>query len=701
MKKKILVVLLAMVMVFAFSAAAMAAEAVTIDVGIGTDDVTADTKGNYVVPTDAEVEFTADATGFEEDAIITYEWFVKGTKIADATAATYEHEFTADGKYEIKVVATVAGGGEDAEDITATKEITVYVGDDDTSLALKVGGKDVTKKTNSRGDVWFEYEYAYNADEIKFDVGLAYGTEYEISDDDDLDIDEENAYFTVELGDEDDYVIEITVTAYNGDEVDYELYLERMDKVVLDGFDINIEGGKNYKDDLDFVMFPGKYDEDITEYYLFVPFDEDSSKIRAVLAPEYDDDDYTVKVNNVVRGDGKDSNIIVNEGANGKFTIVITDDETGASTTYTVYVYYADEDADDDAILNGITVKYGNRNRTEAALSPAFSSSVYNYSVSLPAKTTEALITIEEPRRQDAMIFCNGELINSTSFTVGELKAGANIYEIAVVAEDMDTINTYKVTINVGEAAGLSNLVFTFNGGTYYTAPAFATGLFNYVAAVPNNITSLNVTPTAVDNGATINIYNGSVLVGIAKSGVATNNVTLKEGLNEIKVTVTSGKTTQTYVLNVYRQAAAPVYKVSNQTLSINGYSKAFNAVNINGNNFVRLRDIASALNGTAKNFSVVYNGADNNAAMTSKTAYTPDPNNPDNQPVVFTNPQPTNQTLSLDGKTVYVVAYNVGGSNYVNLRQIGALLDINISYNANTKLIALNTAFGYTSYQN
>ncbi|NLF79735.1 MAG: hypothetical protein GX572_00920, partial [Clostridia bacterium] len=117
----------------------------------------------------------------------------------------------------------------------------------------------------------------------------------------------------------------------------------------------------------------------------------------------------------------------------------------------------------------------------------------------------------------------------------------------------------------------------------------------------------------------------------------------------------------------------------------------------INGNNFLKLRDLAYILSGTTKQFNVGYTLATNTAAITSLTAYVNDPSNPVNLPIELKNPQVSSQIVTLDGKSAYPVAYNVAGSNYVNLRQVCAMLDIGLTYSASTNTITVTTANSYT----
>jgi Cadherin-like beta sandwich domain/Secretion system C-terminal sorting domain len=98
--------------------------------------------------------------------------------------------------------------------------------------------------------------------------------------------------------------------------------------------------------------------------------------------------------------------------------------------------------------------------------------------------------------------------------------------------------------------ATLSNLVLSQGA----LAPSFAQTTTNYNASVANNITSITVTPTAADAGATIKV-NGIPVT----SGTQSGSIALAEGSNIITITVTAqdGITTKTYTINETRAAAA------------------------------------------------------------------------------------------------------------------------------------------------
>jgi len=132
-------------------------------------------------------------------------------------------------------------------------------------------------------------------------------------------------------------------------------------------------------------------------------------------------------------------------------------------------------------------------------------------------------------------------------------------------------------------------------------------------------------------------------------------------------------------------------------TVLINGIDIAFDAYNINGNNYFKLRDLAYILNGTAKQFEIVYDEKINVISLISGYSYTAvggemaSKGNSDNIPV------PTITKIYLDGKEVIFTAYNIDGNNYFKLRDIGQAFNFGIEWDGLNSIIMINTNDVYT----
>ncbi|MGG3504012.1 Ig-like domain-containing protein [Paenibacillus lautus] len=105
--------------------------------------------------------------------------------------------------------------------------------------------------------------------------------------------------------------------------------------------------------------------------------------------------------------------------------------------------------------------------------------------------------------------------------------------------------NSYAV-FTVAASADLSSM--TLSNGTL--SPVFASGTEVYASSVPNSVSTLTVTATALDSHATITV-NGNLVI----SGQASSNILLNVGSNTIAIVVTaSDQSTRTYTITVTRE---------------------------------------------------------------------------------------------------------------------------------------------------
>ena len=134
---------------------------------------------------------------------------------------------------------------------------------------------------------------------------------------------------------------------------------------------------------------------------------------------------------------------------------------------------------------------------------------------------------------------------------------------------------------------------------------------------------------------------------------------------------------------------------VSFQKMRIDGFDAPTTAYNIDGNNYFKLRDIAYLLNATDAHFCVEYD-ARLNAIMitTGPDAFYDKPDGTELSPLsapkkVVQSPQ----TLYIDGvKVTGVSAYNIDGSNFFKLRDLGEKLGFGVDYDASSNTILITT---------
>lgn len=178
-------------------------------------------------------------------------------------------------------------------------------------------------------------------------------------------------------------------------------------------------------------------------------------------------------------------------------------------------------------------------------ISPAFSSSVFNYSVKVPSTTTSVTISGE---KNDSKAIVSG--LGSINLTTNETNA-----TIKVTAEDgsiknyvvkiIKEVETVTPVVQKSSDASLKSL----DASGYTLTPTFSSKNTTYSMKVKNNITSLDVTAIANNNKAAVTIIG---------------NTDWKEGNNTISIKVVAeDNTVKTYTVNVLREASAetPVVK--------------------------------------------------------------------------------------------------------------------------------------------
>ena len=129
----------------------------------------------------------------------------------------------------------------------------------------------------------------------------------------------------------------------------------------------------------------------------------------------------------------------------------------------------------------------------------------------------------------------------------------------------------------------------------------------------------------------------------------------------------------------------------------VNGIDAAFDAYNIEGDNYFRLRDLAFTLSGTEKQFEVRWNGESNAIELTSGMPYTPDGSEMADRSAGEKAPIPTSTRVLLDGTEVQFTAYNIEGNNYFRLRDIGEAFDFSVVWDGDRNTIIIDTTKAYT----
>ena len=132
-------------------------------------------------------------------------------------------------------------------------------------------------------------------------------------------------------------------------------------------------------------------------------------------------------------------------------------------------------------------------------------------------------------------------------------------------------------------------------------------------------------------------------------------------------------------------------------TVIVNGKNVSFDAYVINGNNYFKLRDVAYVLSGTAKQFEVDWDGANNAIRLTSGKRYTVIGGEMASRGTVNRAAYPTSASILLNGRQANFTAYHIDGNNYFMLRDIGRALNFSVNWQQSAQSIVIDTSKPYT----
>ncbi len=312
--------------------------------------------------------------------------------------------------------------------------------------------------------------------------------------------------------------INIVVTAQNGVERTYSIKVTRT-ATSNNLENLNISSG---------VLTPS-FASNTTTYTDSVPY----SVSNITVTPIAKDIEAGIVVNGIAITSGMESqpiNLII-----GKNTIsIVVTAQNGVARTYSIKVTRTATSNN----LESLTISSG-------VLTPSFASNTTEYKDSVPYNVSNITVT---PIAKDinANIAVNGILVTSglesqpTDLTVGKNTIGIEVTDQSGV--------TKAYSINVTRTAASSNLgSLTISSGIL--TPSFASGTTKYTDSVPYNVSSITVTPIAMDTDANIAVNGIFVTSGLESQPI---NLTVGKNTIGIEVTAQSGAT-KTYSVNVTR----------------------------------------------------------------------------------------------------------------------------------------------------
>jgi len=138
----------------------------------------------------------------------------------------------------------------------------------------------------------------------------------------------------------------------------------------------------------------------------------------------------------------------------------------------------------------------------------------------------------------------------------------------------------------------------------------------------------------------------------------------------------------------------------TSSAIIVDGEKIEFDAYNIDGSNYFKLRDLAYTLSETEKQFEVSWLDGVANAyiTLTSAKVYTPVGGEMQSKSSGTKNATESTWTIYLDGKQVSFTAYAIDGNNYFKLRDIAVAFDFGVDWDGAANMVTINTGKGYTS---
>lgn len=165
--------------------------------------------------------------------------------------------------------------------------------------------------------------------------------------------------------------------------------------------------------------------------------------------------------------------------------------------------------------------------------------------------------------------------------------------------------------------------------------------------------------------------------VGVdAATAIMASGLTLEEYLGDVQTDASDG-----------RQMAIGR---GDNTININGSFSKVASYNIGGNNYFRLRDLASILAGTEAAFDVGYDDSKRLITVQTGTVLSGAPSliQLDSNDVAV----PNAMTVMVDDRYVAPTAYNINGFTYFKLRELGQILGFGVDWDEDAQSMVINT---------
>lgn len=128
----------------------------------------------------------------------------------------------------------------------------------------------------------------------------------------------------------------------------------------------------------------------------------------------------------------------------------------------------------------------------------------------------------------------------------------------------------------------------------------------------------------------------------------------------------------------------------------VDGKEVSFEAYNIEGSNYFKLRDVAMVLSGSQKQFDVLWDDVAKAININLGSAYMPSGGELTKGSTEKKQAVSSNDKLLLNGNEILAEAYNIDGNNYFKLRDLGKAIDFAITWNEQENTVGIVTFSAY-----
>ncbi|MEG1551248.1 MAG: RICIN domain-containing protein, partial [Oscillospiraceae bacterium] len=163
-------------------------------------------------------------------------------------------------------------------------------------------------------------------------------------------------------------------------------------------------------------------------------------------------------------------------------------------------------------------------------------------------------------------------------------------------------------------------------------------------------------------------------------------------GYIKIKMKSLTANQKTSFIVNVVPKGSMyAAAEPSNSKVLVGGKEVAFDAYNIDGSNYFKVRDVAMAINTDKNNFDIEYDESRDVMMLKRKTAYSPIGSELTTGNTESTTAARSSTLMYVQDTLCSIKGYNINGSNYFGLRELSKIVDIELGWNESNNSILLN----------